>query len=257
MQWSKSYLPKEVAEHKVMEFTPLKIELGTPQSAVDYLQRKAHGSDFRMSGAVEVQTGVDKIEMRNAEDKIEKLVIERLAEVQTQAYEEAYRLGIDEGRQKAFGEFSQLIEQKTNEFEQLLRTIEGAKTEILASNETHLVKLVLELASRLAVKTVEAHHEVIVDVIRQAVDVAQQEENVSVQVNPEHIEFLEELRKQTGRSVEFLKRLKLEPNDQIKVGGCIVQTNYGEIDARIETRLEKLADVFKEVMPKSKDRITG
>ncbi|MGL1138590.1 FliH/SctL family protein, partial [Vibrio parahaemolyticus] len=73
-----------------------------------------------------------------------------------------------------------------------------------------------------------------------AVELASEEENVLVQMNPEQVEFIELLRQQTNREFEFLKKLRLEPNASIKAGGCVVETNYGEVDARIETRLQQL-----------------
>ena len=54
---------------------------------------------------------------------------------------------------------------------------------------------------------------------------------------------------------DFLKKISLEPNKNINAGGCIVQTNYGEVDSRIDQRLEKLWDNLKEALPKVKSEL--
>ncbi|RYZ63978.1 MAG: flagellar assembly protein, partial [Proteobacteria bacterium] len=64
--------------------------------------------------------------------------------------------------------------------------------------------------------------------------------------------FIEELKKQTGRNFEFLKKVKIEASPEVTNGGCIVQTNYGEVDARVEQRIDSLWAAFQENMPKVK-----
>ncbi|MNU00700.1 flagellar assembly protein H [compost metagenome] len=68
---------------------------------------------------------------------------------------------------------------------------------------------------------------------------------------------MEELKKETGREYEFIKKTRFEPSADITDGGCIVETNYGEVDARIEQRLEQLWSVLEENIPKVKDKIAG
>jgi flagellar assembly protein FliH len=51
--------------------------------------------------------------------------------------------------------------------------------------------------------------------------------------------------------------MKFEPNEEVVDGGCIVETNYGEVDARIEQRVAQLWSVVSEIIPKVKDRIAG
>lgn len=256
MPWSKSYLPKEVAEKKALEFVPQKIDLGAPEQAIDYLRRKA-GSDFRMNEHVQVQTGVNKIEKLNDEEKIEARALEMLADIQQNAYQEAYQLGLDEGSKKAFDEISVMVAERMDEFAHLLGTISEMKKEILSHNEAHMVKLLFHMASRLAVSHLEQDNSAIVEVLRTAVALSQEEEKVTVQLNPGQVEFIEELKKRTGREFDFLKKIHFEPNAEVRAGGCIVETNYGEIDSRIEQRIEQLWSSLGEMVPRVKDKISG
>src|SRR5690606_38310907 len=111
MRWSKNVLRKETAEKKVLEYVPQKFELGTPVQALDYLQTKKQGNNFNMSDVIRVQTGVDEIEKISEEEKIEKKALEKLKEIQEQAYKEAYEIGLDEGTQQAMKSVSEEIEQ--------------------------------------------------------------------------------------------------------------------------------------------------
>lgn len=266
MQWSSAnprtrvagaVLTKEMAENTVLEFVPVRFDLGTPEQALNYIAEKKKGSDFRMNDAVRMQTGVDIVEQNNEEEKVEAAALEKLKEVQENAYKEAYALGLEEGRTKAFQEVSADIAERMETLDQLLGTLKDMKKDMASFNEAHLIKLMFQMASRLAKKELENDNDAIVGILRDAVALAQDEEDITVHVSPGQFAFLEELKKETGREFEFLKKMKFEPNEEVVDGGCIVETNYGEVDARIEQRVAQLWSVVSEIIPKVKDRIAG
>lgn len=261
MQWSNrnssTVLSKEVAEKTVLEFVPVRFDLGTPEQAMNYLAEKKKGSDFRMNDAVRVQTGIDQVEKVSEEQKVEEAALEKLKEIQEQAYQEAYQLGLEEGRKEAFENVSGEIAEKLQSLDQLLLAIKDIKTEMASFNESHLLKLTFMMAARLAKTELQSNNEAMISILRDAVGLAQDEEDVTVHVSPSQFEFLEQLKQETGRDFEFIKKIHFEPSGDVTDGGCIVETNYGEVDSRIEQRVEQLWTVLSENMPKVKDRIAG
>lgn len=254
---AKSILSKELADQTVLEFVPMRFDLGTPDQAMNYIREKQRGSDFLMNDAVRVQTGVDQVEKVNEEEKIEAAALEKLKEIQEQAYQQAYELGLEEGRKEAFEKVSAEIAERMTTLDQLLLAVKELKTEMATFNEAHLVKLSFQMAARLAKTQLEGNNDAMVQILRDAVALAQDEEEITVHVSQSQFEFLEELKKETGREFEFVKKIRFEPNAELADGGCIVETNYGEVDARVEQRVEQLWKTLSENMPKVKDRIAG
>lgn len=254
---TKSVLPKEVAEKTVLEFVPVRFDLGTPEQALNYLAEKKKGSDFRMNDAVRMQTGIDDVEQVSEEEKVEEAALEKLKEIQEGAYQEAYRLGLEEGRKEAFEKVSAEIASRMETMDVLLNGIKELKTEMASFNEAHLVKVAFHMAARLAKTELQNNNEVMVQILKDAVSLSQDEENITVRVSPGQFEFLEELKKESGRELEFVKRIRFEPSSEVADGGCIVQTNYGEVDARIEQRIEQLWTALSENMPKVKDKVAS
>lgn len=255
MPWSKAVLPKIAAKEVVLEYVPKKFELGTPKQALDYLEQKKRGADFRLNETLRIQTGVDEIEKITDEEKTEARALELLKEVQENAYKEAYDLGLNEGRSEAFAKYSKEIEEKLTDLEGLLKSFGEAKKEILNFNESHIVQLVFQIANKIARVEVEKNDQSLLEVLRGAVTLAQDEENITVRVAAEQHEFVEELKKQSGRQFEFLKKIKFEPSSDITKGGCVVETNYGEVDARVEQRVDSLWSTLAENTPKVKAKI--
>lgn len=263
MQWSnsgtsspkiKAVLSKEMAEKTVLEFVPVRFDLGTPEQAMQYLAEKGKGSDFRMNDAVRMQTGVDQVEQTTEEEKVEVAALEKLKDIQEGAYEEAYRLGLEEGRKEAFDKVSADIAERIASMDTLLNGIKDLKSEMASFNEAHLIKLAFQMASRLAKTELQGNNEAMIKILKDAVSLSQDEENITVRVSQSQFEFLEELKKETGRELEFIKRVRFEPSNEVSDGGCIVETNYGEVDARIEQRVEQLWGVMSENIPKVKDK---
>ncbi|MCK6598524.1 MAG: flagellar assembly protein [Bdellovibrionaceae bacterium] len=256
MPWyNRSVLKKSVADSKVMEFTPAKFDLGTPLQALEYLEERKKGSEFLMNPVIQVQTGVEQLQNDNIDNIAEDLALDKVKEIQESAYKEGYDLGFDEGLSKAYSEKMSELNYKFEQFDSLLKNISQLKKDLELQNETHLIQLIYHMVERVSLRHVEMDNGILIDVMRQALSLAQDEENVTVLVSEQQLDFIEEIKKQTSREFEFLKKINIESNNKITPGGCIVQTNYGEVDSRTEQRLEKLWDNLKESLPKVKEEL--
>ena len=258
MPLSRNVVKASQVAKRVLEFVPPKFEMGSPEQAIAYLERKKAGdSDFRMSDAIRMQTGVEKMEASLVEENVELKVLDRLKEVQELAYQEAYQLGLDEGRKKAFQENAEQIKTRLDHMDQLFTSVQKLKTELVDQNESHLVQLAFHMAKRLAHVEVKTEPKVVMEVIRRAIELAQIEEEVVVQVSPEQIEFLESLKNETGREFEFMKSIKLVPMQGLGIGGCVIETNYGEIDARFDERVNTLWEAISENLHRVKGKVSS
>lgn len=255
MRWSKNVLPKSSADREVLEYVPTRFDIGTPQQALNYLEEKKHGSDFQMNDVVRVQTGVDKIEKASLEEHIEAKALVKLSEIQETAYKEAYALGLEEGHKKAFETHVSEISEKISELDELIMSVRKIKVDLFTHNEAHLVQMMFHMASRLALAHFENQQGAVVSVLKDAVILAQDEENVSVHVSPSQLDFLEKMRQSGQREFEFMSKVRFQASSDVKPGGCIVETNYGVVDSRIEQRIGQLWETLKENMPVVKTKI--
>ncbi len=257
MPWfSRSILKEENAREVVVEYTPTQFNLGTPLQALEYLKEVKRGSDFIMNPVIRQQTGVEELQKEDLGSKAEELAILKLEEIQTAAYKEGYDLGLEEGTKRAYKEKSKEIKDKLADMDRLLVNVTKLKADLEVQNESHLIQLVYHMASRISLRQIEMDNQIVVDVMRQALSLAQDEENITVQVSDKQIEFIEDIKKNVGaREFEFLKKVTIASNPNIQPGGCIVETNYGEVDSRIEQRLHKLWDHLSEALPKVKSPI--
>ena len=239
----------------ILNYIPKQIQFGTPGAALDYLRQKENGSDFVMSDVLRQTTGVDSIEKMSEENKIENKVLEKLAEIQSEAYQKAYDLGLEEGQEKAYNQKTNDISYSLAAVEKMMTHLAQLKEEMVRQNESHIVKLIYDIAKRIALDHIEEKPEIVLSVIKNAIEMAQADEVVNVLICSEQLDFLEQMKNKTGRDSEFLKKVKFQVSDQVTSGGCIIETNFGVVDARIEERVNKLWSEMKQALPRVKSPI--
>jgi flagellar assembly protein FliH len=254
MRWSKvlrtDSTPAQKEQSTVLEFRPKEFDFGTPQSALDYLQMKKQGSDFVMNDVLRTITGVEKLEKQTEEEKIEAAVLGKVSEIQKIAYDEGFKLGQEEGYREAYEKKSQELQLGRNEIKVLLESLNELKKELIEQNERHIVTLIYNLAEKIAFDEIEKKPEVIMNIITKAIEQAQLDEDIHVTVSSQQLDFIEKLRQNQQEEFEVLKNVKITGSEEIKPGGCVIETNYGVIDAQIHERTEKLWQELYALMPK-------
>lgn len=250
-------LNKDEAEKVAIVYTPRKFPLTITPNAQSFhsLQTEQNGSSFKIDKIVARHTGVEELERLSLEKKVETEALAKLKEVQESAYQQAYDLGLQEGRAQAYGEHNAVLTERLNSFEALLLKIENLKAELVTANETHLVKLVYHLASRLAMEEITSRQELIGAVIRSAIGDVQAEERMTLKLAPSDLEFVEAMKSKANGELNAFKNMKIEESAAISPGGCVIETNYGVVDATVEKRVQKLWEALADKLPKVKDSV--
>ena len=65
--------------------------------------------------------------------------------------------------------------------------------------------------------------------------------------------FIEGLKEKLDKEFDNVKRLKFEASEDVSNGGCVVETNFGDVNATLEQRLERLWGQLNDKLPKTSD----
>ena len=251
MGTKKEFIDKEEASSQVFEFVPKKFPIVISDVASGFVSsQEQKSSDFKISELVAEQSGIAEIHRKEIEGQVEAEALEKLKEVEEKAYNEAYELGLIEGTEKAYQDNKDELRSKIDTLDNLLKNFEDIKVQLIEKNELQILQLLQLMASKIAMDHVETNRDVTLKVIRKVIEDAQTEEDIVLKVSTNDFVFLESLRERQGKEVDFLKRVKIEPVDDMKSGGCILETNYGAIDSRLEQRLNKVWEAIEAKMPR-------
>jgi flagellar assembly protein FliH len=71
-------------------------------------------------------------------------------------------------------------------------------------------------------------------------------------MNPGDLQFINETKYQLSHLAADVNSVTIEAEESIQSGGCIIETDLGEIDARIEKQLQAVEESFRNARDKSK-----
>ncbi|MCC6278013.1 MAG: hypothetical protein IT289_08875 [Oligoflexia bacterium] len=246
--------PAEVEGH-VLEYKPRPFSQTITQQALDFSQQQQmdnpERADFSINPLVAETTGLSEIERKSFNARVEAEVLSKLKIIEEKAYGEAYSLGLKEGREKAFSDTAHEIKSAIESLGSMVTELTELKKRLLIENEGHLVKTIFHVAKALALREISTKSEAILDVLRASLESAQSEEEVKVIISQKDKDFLDQMKGQMGNPLERIPKVKVEVNDSISPGGCVVETNFGAVDATIETRINKLFATLESKVPKT------
>jgi flagellar assembly protein FliH len=204
---------------------------------VERTERGQRDRRFRLNPLLRDPLSVEQEERRVIEEKV-KVQIDQVAETaRKKAEEEGYQEGLKKGAQDAYMQVRSEGAQILTQLEQVVKHLENAKAEIFAANERFLMEMIFRIARMLLLKEIAADPQYLLRLSRELITRIGLKENIKIKVPQNDLKAIETLRDDLGQQMTQLKNLMVEPSPEIQ-GGCIVETEWTRLDARIETQLQ-------------------
>ena len=151
----------------------------------------------------------------------------------------AYERGLRDGASK----LNQQLLQQRNEFLELqrgvLQSLTGAVTRVVRDSESALIALTVETAQKL-VAGLPVTAEMVDAAVREGLSQVEEAAEIFVSLHPEDLALLQKVNSPLLAPVAGGPKIHVRSSSEVTRGGCIVQTRFGVIDARRETKVELL-----------------
>lgn len=176
---------------------------------------------------------------------IEKAKQEATAEaekIKTEAagkgHAEGYRAGMEEARNEA--------EKIRAEARTVLARAEEARREKLAGLKTEIRNLALEIAEKLVNRELELDPDAVLAIVEESIQLVSNRKYVVLWVHPGEKEACEKHRERLLGHLPPRAELQIMTDEAVGRGGCVVETDYGKVDARLSTRWQALLKSINE-----------
>ncbi|MHB8878735.1 MAG: FliH/SctL family protein [Myxococcaceae bacterium] len=116
--------------------------------------------------------------------------------------------------------------------------------QILAASENDLISLACKIAEKIIGKDLERQPEVVVDICATAIENVRHAKSMVLRVNPRDGVMLREKRPTLMSLVGRAMDISIKDDPDVEAGGCIIQTEFGTIDAQLKTQFEMLKTVL-------------
>jgi len=112
-----------------------------------------------------------------------------------------------------------------------------------------VLPIALKAAKRIVGKELETKPETIVDIVMQAIAPIAESHKVTIYVNKEDKEYLDQEKPKLKEILEQVDILTIQEKADVEKGGCLIQTERGMINATIDNQwkaLERAFDKYKQ-----------
>lgn len=167
-------------------------------------------------------------------------------EARSAGHQEGYDAGLEAGQKaghdEALGVYSQAFKDLSSRWTQTLDILHQNMPGYVADAKTDLLRLALAIAERVTHQEALRNRKVTEATVADTLKLAAHARTVILQVHPSEMEALELYLPDLLAKVRTIESIELTPDDSISPGGCAVRFGSGEIDARMETQLKRIAD---------------
>jgi len=208
---------------------------------------------------VKRQTDEAQVLKQQAEEEAERIIASarmNAAEIENEIRQsleaerkDAREKGREEGHLDGFTEGKGEVDRLVERTRVVLERAQDKRGEILSETEKEIVDLVL-LISRKVIKVIsENQRDVVIFNVIQALRKVKGKGNIIIRVNLADLKLTTEHKEEFIRQMEGCKSIQIVEDTTVDSGGCIIETDFGEIDARISSQLAELESKILEISP--------
>jgi flagellar assembly protein FliH len=149
--------------------------------------------------------------------------------------------GLREGREEALAALTPALEALA----QATDAVQAAQHERAQRLEAHAVDLALFLAEKVIGGALAVEPGRVVEAVRGALRGIVERERITVLVHPEDLELVRDAMDGLRTTLGGIEHCEVQAERRVSRGGAVVRTPDGDVDARVETKLQRAREVVE------------
>jgi len=166
-----------------------------------------------------------------------------LESLRQEALEQAYREGYASGERAAEEKWQQDIETAAR----VLHEATEMKSEIIGEAEPFLLELSVQIAETIIGRQLSLEPEWTLEMIRNVLSRERRKGLVTLCVSPDQFPYIREAREELRMVLDSQAELQIVPDISVRGFGCVVRTDFGTLDARIDAQLSEIKQALLQV----------
>jgi len=221
-----------------------KIRKDAEKVAFDEVKRKNNQAQKIRQDAEDQAQGI-LAEARQKAAEMENDIKQRVTSTEREAYERGY----GEGQAKGYDEGRAEVQRLVESLHSIITKAIEKRNEIIEEAETQIINLVLMIVKKVIKVISENQKNVVINNVVQALRKLKSRGDVVIRENLADLELTSEHVKDFMKMVENVKSITVLEDSSVGRGGCIIETDFGQIDARISSQLHEIEERILELMP--------
>ncbi len=161
----------------------------------------------------------------------------RMSEEELQGkLQEAFERGAEEERRQADEDLAGICSALC----EAISVVSRLKEKILRESEDELLNLAFMVAKKIVRQEIKHDRRILAQVVSEALKGFPEQHDIVVLLNPEDYKVITSNRELFLAELGDERQITLKPDESATLGGCIVESSTGVIDARIEAQLDEI-----------------
>lgn len=201
-----------------------------------------------------------KMEYAGSDVESEKeILLEEAAREAEEIKDSAYKQGMEEGHregfEKGYEEAKRSIERELKIIVEIKAGLESYKEEILKLAEKEIVMLGIALSEKIIRQRIAEDDNIVIDTLRVALKSVSHLDKLIIHLNPEDYSYMNNKQEEIKEIISRYKEIKFIDDKRIEKGGCIIETEVGDIDTQPSNQLKKISSEILEEADKNLGQI--
>lgn len=249
-------LKREAEDFKVQWESEKQKMLDDAQSQANAIIESAKNAAFE---EVKKQTDEAQTIKAQAENEAQKIIAdarEQASQIQAKSEIEkdeikrnSYEEGLKEGKKDGYDSGKEEVNRLIDRSHKILEAVLNRREQILNETEEQIIQLVLLMTRKVVKVMSENQKSVVMANVLSALKKVKARGDVTIRVNLEDVKLTTEHIKDFTEQVESVSGITVVEDSSVEKGGCIVETDFGAIDARISSQLSELESKILEISP--------
>ncbi|MZG31198.1 MAG: hypothetical protein F3741_10420 [Nitrospinae bacterium] len=220
-------------EERAFQLNELILE--KPSMRRDFTYDSENARNFDQANVNKAKVGVKEL-LKDALDKAKRQATDIKSKAQKEGYDSGYSEGFKKGEDAAREEFKPFLET----IEGLISDLTSFRKGMYDKVEREMVEMVVSLAKKVIHFEFSTRDDAVQEMIRLAVKSVLDRESMVIKINPADKGYAESFRPELHHLFGEIKNITFEAHSGIERGGCVVETNFGVIDAQIDKLGEQM-----------------
>ncbi|RLJ74221.1 flagellar assembly protein FliH [Salisediminibacterium halotolerans] len=156
----------------------------------------------------------------------------RFKEASQSGYDDGYQQGVAMGKE----EYREII----NEAKQIVDAAKADYNRRLQKAEPDIIKIAAAMAEKVISRTLDEDACSWTELVKQAVTEVREQEEIKIYVHPDWYEFTLNHQQELQEIAVHTGELVIYPDEQLQVGGCVLETPFGLVDASVDKQLKQI-----------------
>ena len=212
------------------------------QQIIDEMIRLANSEaeNIRAQAKVDAQSLLDETAIQAAELR---------EKAKSEGYEAGYQQGEQEAQTAVRAQMAEEFAQAVAKAEQIIDTAKAEGLEMIFAAERQMIELVISIAGKVLAREFEENPFAVLPIVKAALAKVKDQDEFTIRVHPEDFEVLLQAKRELEMMVGREQGVNITVDRTLGKGGCVVDTPYGSVDARLDTQMENVKKALQGAMP--------